>query len=483
MNKLKSTYWELSSSLINSLNINSIDYCHWKSNINVEEAMSGFDDLDLLVSRNDFNRCQIILSELDFKEALNSIQNIHSVRHYYGFDQLTGEILHVHLYVSIITGPSWTKGYTFSIEQEYLSSSTLNDNLKIRLPQKEYELALFLIRICLKYSSLLEAPLVVFSRKSIATEIKYLFEGSSIDVTSEIFNRLIGSNNNNLFSNIVDANTSLIKIIITAFRVRLKLKRWRTLSKSKQINYSILQLSYRFINKILLKKKKKLANGGLLISFVGLDASGKSTMLSEADRWLSKNFNVKKIHFGRPTSSLITLLPNLLIKLNKKLKGSKRISSSYNNRKKQSLIFVVRQVVLAYDRYKLVLKARNLSRKGYVVLIDRFKSENIGKMDSHKLDPNKFDSFKKYLAKIENDLYYKMSRPNLLLQLKIPIDVAVKRNNERIKSDKESTPELKLRYDINKNLVYKANNCYDIDSNKDYNEVLTQIKGLIWKSL
>ena len=138
---------------------------------------------------------------------------------------------------------------------------------------------------------------------------------------------------------------------------------------------------------------------------------------------------------------------------------------------------------MAYDRYKLVLKARNLSRKGYVVLIDRFKSENIGKMDSHKLDPNKFDSFKKYLAKIENDLYYKMGIPNLLLQLKIPIDVAVKRNNERIKSDKESTPELKLRYDINKNLVYKANNCYDIDSNKDYNEVLTQIKGLIWKSL
>ena len=102
---------------------------------------------------------------------------------------------------------------------------------------------------------------------------------------------------------------------------------------------------------------------------------------------------------------------------------------------------------------------------------------------SHKLDPNKFDSFKKYLAKIENDLYYKMGIPNLLLQLKIPIDVAVKRNNERIKSDKESTPELKLRYDINKNLVYKANNCHDIDSNKDYNEVLTQIKVLIWKSL
>jgi thymidylate kinase len=483
VNKLKPSYWELSSSLINSLNVNSIEYCHWKSNINVEKAMSGFDDLDLLISRNHFNRCQIILSELGFKEALNSIQNIHSVRHYYGFDQLTGEILHVHLYVSIITGPSWTKGYTFSIEQEYLSSSTLDDNLKIRLPQKEYELALFLIRICLKYTSLLEAPLVMFSRKSIMTEIKYLSEGSSIDLTSEIFNRLIGSNNNLLFSSIINANTNLYKIIVTAFRVRFRLKRWRTLSKFKQINNSILQLSYRFINKMLLKKKKKFANGGLLISFVGLDASGKSSMLNEAGSWLSKSFNVKKIHLGRPRSSIITLLPNLLIKLNKKLKGNKRISNSYDNKKKQSLIFVVRQLVLAYDRYKLVLKARNLSRKGYVVLIDRYKSENIGIMDSHKLDPNNFNSFKKYLAMIENNLYCKMGMPSLILHLKVPIDVAIKRNNDRIKLDKESTAELKLRYGINKNLVYKANNYHVVDSNKDYNKVLTKIKVLIWKSI
>jgi thymidylate kinase len=483
VNKLKPSYWELSSSLINSLNINSIEYCHWKSNINVEKAMSGYDDLDLLISRNHFNKCQIILSELGFKEALNSIQNIHSVRHYYGFDQLTGEILHVHLYVSIITGPSWTKGYNFCIEQEYLSSATLDDNLKIRLPQKEYELALFLIRICLKYTSLLEAPLVIFSRKSIMTEIKYLLEDSSIDLTSEIFNRLITSNNNILFSNIIDANTSLYKIIVTAFRVRLRLKRWRTLSIFHQIYNSIFQLSYRFINKILFKKKKKFANGGLLISFVGLDASGKSSMLCEADSWLSKRFNTKKIHFGRPTSSLITFLPNLLIKLNKKLKGNKRIGNSYDNRKKQSLVFVVRQLVLAYDRYKLVLKARNLSRKGYVVLIDRYKSENIGIMDSHKLDPNNFNSFKKYLAKIENNLYNKMGIPNLILHLKVPIEVAIKRNDERIKSDKESTSELILRYDINKNLIYKANNYHVVDSNKDYNKVLTEIKGLIWKSI
>ena len=44
--------------------------------------------------------------------------------------------------------------------------------------------------------------------------------------------------NSNLFSNLVDANAGLFKTIINAFRVRFKLKRWRTLSKFQQINYS-----------------------------------------------------------------------------------------------------------------------------------------------------------------------------------------------------------------------------------------------------
>jgi len=483
MNELKHSYWELSTSLINGLNNNSIDYCHWKSNINVEKAMSGFDDLDLLISRNHFNKCQILLAELGFKEALNAIQSIHSVRHYYGYDQLSGEILHVHLYVSIITGPSWTKGYTFGIEQEYLCSSTLDYNTEIRLPQKELELALYLIRICLKYTSLLEAPMVIFSRKLIRTEIEYLLNGSSEVLASEIFNRLVGVNNSRLFESISHPNAGLYRIMVTALKVRSKLKRWRTLSWFEQIANSILQLSYRIINKILFKEKKKFANGGLLVCFVGLDASGKSSMLNEADSWLSKRFNVKKIHFGRPPSTAISLVPNFLIKTSKKLKGNRRISSSYTGEKSESLIYVTRQLLLAYDRYKLVLKARKMARKGSIVLIDRFKAENIGVMDSYKLDPNRFNSLKKYLAKIENSLYSKMGQPGLILHLKVPLDVAIERNRKRIKADKESTSELKLRYEKNKNLEYSCINYYMIDSNSDYSEVLAEIKGLIWKTI
>ncbi|MDB4603787.1 hypothetical protein OAH33_00380 [bacterium] len=483
MHKITDLYWELARILIEKLNDNSVDYCHWKSNLNVGKAMAGFDDLDLLINRNDFNRCQIILSELGFKEASNRIQHIHSIRHYYGLDLATGEILHVHLYVSLITGPSWTKGYSFPIEKEYLGSACLDNELKIRLPQKEFELALFLIRVCLKYSCAVEFPFVIVARKKINEEIEFLLKDSSITTAGKIFNRLTCESSDDLFLSIIDTKVSLPRLVITAIKVRLKLGHWRTLSLAEQLRKSFWQLCYRVINKLFLKRKKNFSNGGILISFVGLDASGKSSMLHESDKWLSERFNVRKLHFGRPMCCVITFLPNLLIKLNKKIKGKKRISNSYDDNGKKSLIYVVRNLILAYDRYRVILKGRKWSRKGYVVLVDRYKSENIGVMDSPKLDPKKLKSFKRYLAKVENNLYHRMSLVDLMLHLRVPLDVAIKRNNERLKSDKETRSELTLRYQVNKDLVYRAKRYHVIDTSENYNHVLSRIKALIWECL
>lgn len=479
MSKLNNT-WDISINLIDKLNTNLINYCHWKSNINIDKALCGYDDLDLLVDRKDINKCQMILSELRFKEAINDFQNIYGVKHFYGLDKANGEILHVHLYVSIITGPSWTKGYTFNIEEKYLSSSILHERLNIRLPKKEYELSLFLIRICLKITSSLEAPLVFASRNSIKNEIEFLLENSSFELVAESFNSLVGTQNNSLLNTILNIKGNIFKLITGSFKVRFKLRRWRTLSRIEQLKKSFYQLIYRVFNKIIFKEKKKLTNGGAMISFVGLDASGKSTMLNETDKWLSKYFNVKKIHFGRPESTMLTLMPNIFIILYKKFNGSGRVSTSFTKKGGKSSLFVLRQLILAYDRYSLILKARKLARKGNIILIDRFKSENRGVMDSHKLDPDKFKSWKRYAAILENGYYDKIGDPHLILHLEVPINVALKRNRDRVKLDKESDDDLKLRYSLNQNLNYSADNYYLINSNKDFNIVVDEIKTKIW---
>ncbi|MCK4440925.1 MAG: hypothetical protein KAU90_02900, partial [Sulfurovaceae bacterium] len=63
--------YKLSQDLINKLNKENIRYCHWKSNLLLDDALDGYDDLDLLVSRDDIYKFESLINQLGFKEATN----------------------------------------------------------------------------------------------------------------------------------------------------------------------------------------------------------------------------------------------------------------------------------------------------------------------------------------------------------------------------------------------------------------------------
>jgi len=47
------------------LNNNKVSYVHWKSNLNIDKALFGSDDLDILVSEKDFPIIQKIFKKLN----------------------------------------------------------------------------------------------------------------------------------------------------------------------------------------------------------------------------------------------------------------------------------------------------------------------------------------------------------------------------------------------------------------------------------
>ncbi len=63
--------YQLSKKLIEKLDKHNIKYCHWKSNLLLNEALDGYDDLDLLVARGDIYRFEMLILSLGFKEASN----------------------------------------------------------------------------------------------------------------------------------------------------------------------------------------------------------------------------------------------------------------------------------------------------------------------------------------------------------------------------------------------------------------------------
>ncbi len=95
-------------------------------------------DLDLLSGqKGDINRIGKLNTPplRNLKEGIK-IRNIsfYGIKHFYGFDIVTGEILHLHIYYQIKTGASWSKSIHLRFEDYVLENSTHHSN-GVLIPQ------------------------------------------------------------------------------------------------------------------------------------------------------------------------------------------------------------------------------------------------------------------------------------------------------------------------------------------------------------
>lgn len=477
--------YELSKQLIETLDKEDISSCHWKSNLLLNEALGGYDDLDLLVGREDIMKFEMAIFSLGFKEASNQNIAFSSVKHFYGFDIKSGNILHLHVYYQIKTGPSWTKSMRFDFE-EYFLKNLMTHESGMKVPEKHIEFVLFILRIMMKYSKVNEYILVEKENKRTPREIEYLLNGmdrNKLDLFLELYFPEISQEQLMEYVEIIKEGT-FFKRFISANTLKYKLSRYRRQGVLDEGFENIRQFSYRVLNKLHFKQKKKLHSAGTMIIIAGLDATGKTTITTELNEWLGKNLTVSRVHFGKPPSTVLTFPINMAIKLMRKKSSNSILRSSVKNEQSaKSMLYIIRQVTLAYDRQALIKKQWQKTSNAEIVLCDRYKSEDFGVMDSKRLNPDSYTGFKKRLAQIENKLYNTMPEPDILFYLNVPVEVAVKRNEERIKEGKESEEFIRIRHKENKDLVYRARLNYKIDTDREYNQVIQDIKSKIWSMI
>ena len=478
--------YNISKKLIFDLNKNNINYCHWKSNLLLDEALEGYDDLDLLVKKSDAQRFKFLILNLGFKEASNLNLDIPSVKHFYGYDNESGQILHLHVYFQIKTGPSWTKFLRFDIEDVIFSNLTEHTS-GMPIPEKHIEFAIFIIRIMMKYSKFNEYILQKKEESRTIKEITFLLNGLDKNKLDAFLKRCFPNITiESLFNYVIIIQKgNFITRYIQSINLKRKLNRYLYQGVLLNNYKNLAQFKYRLLNKFFYKQKKKLNTGGAIIVIAGLDATGKTTITNDLKKWLGKNFSIYIGHFGKPNSTLLTFPINILIKISRRLVSieGKFRSSTKTKKVNKSYLFLIRQVALAYDRYSLVTKLWRKATNGNIVICDRYKSEMYGVMDSKRLIVDDYSGFKKVLAKIENKYYDSMPEPDIMFYLTVPLEVAVQRNEDRIKKGKESEKFLRLRHIQNQNLVYKSKINARIDTNRDYLEVIRQIKELIWKNI
>lgn len=475
---------DLIKNLIEELNKNNIKYCQWKSNINLDKALSGFDDLDLLVAWKDISRFESTVLALNFKSAFNKNILFPSVEHYFGCDLTTGKIVHLHVYYKIITGPSLTKSYAFNIEDAILNNLEANNLSEMPIPLRYVEFVIYTIRTMTKLSFLCEHLLLRNSFVKIHQEMSYLYselDDEKIESFLQIyFPTLKLELLKECMSAIIDRKH--IRLFHLGKKIRCAIDKHRRISRSKELEHLLFQIIYRILNRLFFHRKKRFNTGGVLIAIVGADATGKTTITNELYKWLSKNFTTHLIHTGKPPSAILTFPMNLAIKIIKLVK-SKSGQCCVSENKKVSALMAVRLMVLAYDRSKLIRRFWRKAVNGDIVICDRYPSTDIGVMDSRRMQPKELKGFKKILAEYEQRCYESIPMADVILQLYVPVEIAVERNNIRDKAGKENEEFIRLRHKNNHGLTYKTKVLYSIDTSGNYDKIIIQLKKLLWQNL
>src|SRR6478735_12328780 len=138
--------------LRDELRAKAVRFCHWKSNDMLARSLSGENDLDLLVHRDDARRFLAVLARLGFNRALAPGGREHpGVAHYYGLDRESGRLVHVHAHFQLVLGDDTTKNYRLPIEAAYLAST--RHDAALPAPAVEFELALFVVRKMLEHGT------------------------------------------------------------------------------------------------------------------------------------------------------------------------------------------------------------------------------------------------------------------------------------------------------------------------------------------
>ncbi|MEO0968820.1 MAG: hypothetical protein AAFX80_10880 [Cyanobacteria bacterium J06639_18] len=478
--------------LVEKLNHQKIIYCHWKSNTSIQDALSGIGDLDLLVNREDVQKFEGTLAYLGFKRVIDPLQvNCPSIFHFYGLDRDTGILVHLHVYYRVITGESLLKNYCLPLEKIILKESEILKDIPV--PSKAAELIVFVLRMMVKHTSILEYMLLLRSGEDLRKELKFLLTDESVKKFPIILENNLPSVDIKLFNQCLECiqnKSPLLRHFWLSIKLRRQLKNFNRLSFTSEW----LLRAKLFIQRILWRflasgKSKKLVSGGAVIAFVGAEATGKSTLVKETRSWLGKVFHVSSVHLGKPPSTWLSFLPNLTLPIFRRISARDRMSSvivdSSTKEKNISLLYAIRSILVAWDRYQLATKIRRQVANGKLVICDRYPSTIVGAMDSARLNTPEKKGWKnnilRYLAKLENQIYRQIPPPDLVIQLNVPVDVAMKRNQSR---DKEEPSDYVLcRHTKGMIPSFPMSKTILIDSNQSIPETISCVRQSLWDAI
>ncbi|NNE97699.1 MAG: hypothetical protein HKN25_01630 [Pyrinomonadaceae bacterium] len=463
--------------LLETLDADNIQYCHWKSNWRIGQWLEGKGDLDLLIGRHDITKFAAVLSGLGFKKAIPPREKeVPGVVNFYGYDPKIQDFINVHAHYQLVFGNELTNNYRLPVERSLLAGS--NREGIIFVASHEMELVLFVIRTVLKFSALERLGKALIGEranceKKIFGELNYLEDRVDPEKLESVLHEQFQFLDKQFFNEclaLLGQKSSLLK------KMELNFKMKKALSDYSRSHFLIEHLTRakRGLIKVgrkLLRKKnpgKRFEGGGMLLAFVGGDGAGKTTSVNEISKWLSRKFEVRNAHLGKPPKSFLTLLVGAVLKIRRKLSGS---SDEFGS--KPIFLQRLRWLCTARDRYRLYKRIRRDAANGLIVICDRYPIPNLNLMDAPKIP----DETGGRLVRIEKRFYRNILPPEQLFVLRVEPNTAVDRKPD------EPSPYVFRRSKELWKIDWRDSNACLIDANRPLDSVLSDLRNRVWASL
>ena len=473
-----------------------INYCHWKSNEHLREALDGDTDLDVLFDPAQRVELERVLDGCGLKRFRSTpLMQYNAIEDFIGFDKETAKIWHLHTHYRMTLGEKHLKGYTVNPWGKLILDNRRKDEQGIYCSACEDELILLLVRMAMKLR------LRDYCRsigKDDRIEYAWLVEHTKLPAIEVRAKSFVGEK----------AASEIVRLIgeksLTKKNQLRKLRRMLLKSLKLYTSYSSLGSRYmrtkrewfwlvggikrRMGINSYVANRRVSPNGGNVIAFLGCDGAGKSTTLAYVKKELNKKLDVCTIYFGSGDGNS-SLLRKPMKLVAKKVGGKgvgHAVEKEYSEKKKvslksrlYSLAKIIWAVTLANEKKTKIRQQTKARNNGLIVLTDRYpQTLYAGCSDGPLLSKYEGKGLFGKIAAWEHRVYESaaMNPPDLTVKLIVPTEVAIERKPEMTADEIDTKKSIVMGLKLSDNTLV-------VDTSRPFEETRAEILEAIWRIL
>jgi hypothetical protein len=473
-----------------------VSYCYWRSSRRVQAALTGGTDLDLLIGRQHQHCAERLLLERGYKLFPSVAGRDHpAVSSFLGYDEPSGLIIHLHLHFRLVVGVKLLKNHRLPWEEAILARAVFHPTLPLRMLDPEDEALLCAMRAALELRRM--DPVALRSWRT--TEEKFALDRRELAARvdrAKLRDRAAELLNEGAADMIVDTFCGG-RALESRRRLRRRLRKDLAAHRSYNALEAQLRSSWRAVlwvagefNKRFLHLprpwSRRAPGGGCVVAVVGVDGSGKTTVVAAIRAWLAAEVDVVPTYFGtgagRPSLVLLPLkaiAPLIMRLFRTKPKGAShgRISGRAPGLLYGAFLMVWATVLAMEKRLKL-LAARRGAERGLVVLADRYPQNELCDFNDGPLLP-RLNKAPAWLRRFEARAYALARRlpPDLVIKLEASPEILARREPDM------DPAVIRERVNAARRLVFGGARVVRVDAEQPLADVIRAVKREIWHLL